>query len=337
MTSEEKPVEMAAKRVKTILGVMEVAKRMDIKQSEKFINRFIEMNGAASIAEVDTAYMYGNTKTEKYMGEMAFRNFPNVEIATKANPFQPGLSLTKECVRMQLETSLKNMQVDKVKIFYLHAPDHNTSVRETLEEVQKMYEEGKFERFGLSNFAAWEVAEVVAICKERGYIMPTVYQGMYNCLTRQVEKELIPCLRKFNMSFYAYNPLAGGILTGKHQFNEDTKNKVQGRFYGNNKWAEAYRKRFWNEIVFKSVDEIAASLKEHETKVSMAQASIRWMYHHSMLDSKYGDGVILGASRVSQLEENYASSQQGPLNEQVVKRMDECWVDTCYSCPNYFR
>merc|ERR1712183_1165772 len=276
----------------------------------------IELNGAANIAEVDTAYMYGNTKTEKYMGQMAFRSLPNVQIATKANPFQPGLSLTKECVRMQLETSLKNMQV---------------------EEVQKMHEEGKFERFGLSNFAAWEVAEVVAICKERGYIMPTVYQGMYNCLTRQVEKELIPCLRKFDMAFYAYNPLAGGILTGKHKFDEDVKTKQQGRFYGDHKWAEAYRKRFWNEIVFKSVDEISSSLKEHESKVSMAQASLRWMYHHSMLDSKYGDGVILGASRVTQLVENWNSSQQGPLNEEVVKRMDECWVDTCYSCPNYFR
>ena len=63
------------------------------------------------VAELDTAYMYSNTKTEKYMGAMKMRKLPNVEIATKANPFQQGLSLSPECVRMQLETSLKNLNV----------------------------------------------------------------------------------------------------------------------------------------------------------------------------------------------------------------------------------
>ena len=76
------------------------------------------------------------------------------------------------------------------------------------------------------------------------------FTGMYNCLTRQVEKELIPCLRKFNMAFYAYNPLAGGILTGKHKFDEDVKTKQQGRFYGDHKWAEAYRKRLGSDLLY---------------------------------------------------------------------------------------
>merc|ERR1719431_311250 len=114
---------------------------MDLNSSEKFINKFIELNGEENTAEVDTAYMYANTKTEQFMGKMKFRLLPQVQIATKANPFQPGLSLTPECVRMQLETSLKHLQVDKVELFYLHAPDHNTPVLETLIEVQKMYEE----------------------------------------------------------------------------------------------------------------------------------------------------------------------------------------------------
>lgn len=323
--------------VKTILGVMEVAKRMDLNQSEKFIEKFLEMNGAGQIAEVDTAYMYGNTKTEQFMGKMKFRLLPEVQIATKANPFQKGLSLSAQCVRMQLETSLKHLDVPKVKLFYLHAPDHNTPILETLIEVQKMYEEGKFEQFGLSNFASWEVAQVHTICKERNFVLPTVYQGMYNCLTRMVEKELFPCLRQFNMSFYAYNPLAGGILTGKHSFEDWNKNEP-GRFFGKTVWAEAYRKRFWNEIIFKCVDSIQQSLKEcYNGDVSLTEASLRWMYHHSKLDAQYGDGVILGASRTTQLEENMKIAQLGPLDEAVVKTIEDCWVETCYSCPNYFR
>lgn len=327
-----------APKVKTILGTMEIAKRMDIKQSEKFVDRFIEMLGDGETAEVDTAYMYANTKTEQFMGKMNFRSLPTVQIATKANPFQKGLSLTADCVRMQLETSLKHLQVSKVSIFYLHAPDHNTPIVETLTEVNKMYEEGKFQYFGLSNFAAWQVAEVYNICKERSFVLPTVYQGMYNCLTRMVEKELIPCLRHYNMSFYAYNPLAGGILTGKHKFEDWNKNEP-GRFFGKNIWAEAYRKRFWNEIVFKSVKEIEESLQAaYGGKVSITEASLRWMYHHSALKGCHGDGVIVGASRTSQLEENMKIAVEGgPLEGAVVEAMDNCWLDCCYSCPDYFR
>jgi len=329
---------MSEASVKTILGTMEMYKRMNQKESEDFAQVFTQnRQDAKSVIEVDTAYMYGGTKTEQFLGKMKFRLLPEVEIATKANPFQKGLSLSPECVRMQLEASLKHLQVPKVKLFYLHAPDHNTPIIETLSEVNKMHEEGKFEQFGLSNFASWEVAEVYTICKMNSWVLPTVYQGMYNCLTRMVEKELIPCLRFYGIKFYAYNPLAGGILTGKHKY-EDWNKTEPGRFFGNNSWNVRYRKRFWNEVIFKSVDEIQKSLNEvYGDKVSLTEASLRWIYHHSILDGQFGDGVILGASSTKQLVENLDISSKGPLDEKVVKVMEDCWSDTCFSCPNYFR
>ena len=79
------------------------------------------------------------------------------------------------------------------------------------------------------------VAEVVNVCKANNFVVPTVYQGMYSAVTRQVEVELIPCLRYHKMRFYAYSPLGGGILTGKYQFSEDEKNTIpSGRFNMNN-------------------------------------------------------------------------------------------------------
>jgi aflatoxin B1 aldehyde reductase len=87
---------------------------------------------------------------------------------------------------------------------------------------------GKFKRFALSNYAAWEVMEIYHICKQRGFVLPTVYQGMYNALTRDVERELFPCLRRLGMSFYAYNPLAGGLLTGRYSY-DDLQTQPIGR------------------------------------------------------------------------------------------------------------
>ena len=103
----------------------------------------------------------------------------------------------------------------------------------------------KFKYFGLSNYPAWEVVYIWSYCKSRGWVLPSVYQGMYNPITREVERELIPALRKLGMSFYAYNPLCGGLLTGKHNF-ESVESSSGTRFDKSN---EMYLTRYWNREV----------------------------------------------------------------------------------------
>ena len=93
-------------------------------------------------------------------------------------------------------------------MWYLHGPDRSTPFEVTLKAVDELHKEGKFKRFGISNFMSWEVAEIVTICRQHGYIQPTVYQGYYNAIQRKVEPELFPCLRKFGISFYAFSPRA---------------------------------------------------------------------------------------------------------------------------------
>ena len=75
---------------------------------------------------------------------------------------------------------------------------------------QFSFAEGKFKEFGLSNYASWEVADIYHICKRNGWVLPTVYQGMYNAITRMVEGELFPALRHFGLRFYAYNTVRNG-------------------------------------------------------------------------------------------------------------------------------
>ncbi|XP_053546269.1 aflatoxin B1 aldehyde reductase member 2 [Bombina bombina] len=316
---------------RTVLGTMEFGRRMDAQASGAAVREFIQRGHD----ELDTAFMYADGETERVLGTLGLG--AEVKLATKANPWE-GRSLKPESLRQQLETSLQRLQKSSVHLFYLHAPDHQTPVEETLAACQELYKEGKFKELGLSNYAAWEVMEVYYICKHRNWVLPTVYQGMYNATTRQVETELLPCLRQLGMRFYAYNPLAGGLLTGKYQYEDKDKKQNPGRFFGNN-WAEAYRNRYWKKYHFQAIDVVQRALDEAygAEKPSLTSAAIRWMYHHSQLQGSRGDGVILGMSSVEQLRENLACTEEGPLLPQVVTAFDEAWKLVAHDCPNYFR
>ena len=138
------------------------------------------------------------------------------------------------------------------------------------------------------------------------------------------------------MRFYAYSPLCGGMLTGKHKI-EDANKTEPGRFFGKG-WAEVYRSRYWKKEVFNSIAKIEKVLKEtYGNSVSITEASLRWLYHHSKLNGSCGDGVILGASSMQHFNSNIECTKKGPLDEKVVKVYDECWDDCCYFCPDYMR
>lgn len=120
------------------------------------------------------------------------------QVSTKVNSFAVG-GLSKQSVLDQARGSLKRLKLKQVDILYLHWPDHAVDITETLEAVQTLYEEGAFRRFGLSNYAAWQVMEVHMIMKERGWVLPTACQYLYNVLSRDLERELIPCIKRLNM------------------------------------------------------------------------------------------------------------------------------------------
>jgi len=321
-------------KLKTILGTMEFSRTLSYEESKFMSKSFVESQSKDDVAEFDTAFVYGSGKSEEYIGQMDLRLNNRVQIATKANPWHNNL-LDADGVRKQLETSLKRMKLDSVHIFYLHAPDHKTPIVETLKIVNDLYLEKKFKEFGLSNYAAWQVAEICTICENQGWIQPTVYQGMYNCLTRSVEKELFPCLRYFKMRFYAYNPLCGGILTGKHKIEEGNKTE-SGRFFGS--LGEMYRKRYWKKEIFESVAKIEIVLNEvYKGMVNITEASLRWLFHHSRLNGSHGDGIILGASKMEHFHFNLSCLEKGPLDDKVVEVLNDSWDVCCFNCPNYMR
>jgi aflatoxin B1 aldehyde reductase len=124
-------------------------------------------------------------------------------IDTKVQSWAPG-SHTAEKVAKSIDASLDALEMPKVHVMYLHSPDRATPFEITCHAMDKAYREGKFQKFGISNYTAEEVKQIVDICEKEGLVKPSVYQGRYNALVRSGEEALFPLLRKHKMSFYAY-------------------------------------------------------------------------------------------------------------------------------------
>ncbi|KAK7534341.1 NADP-dependent oxidoreductase domain-containing protein [Phyllosticta citribraziliensis] len=233
------------------------------------------------------------------------------------------ISHTPADVRRGLMQSLKALNADKIDTFYLHGPDRSTPYEETLREVNALHREGYFTRFGISNYQSWEVAQICEICRRNGWIMPTLYQGLYNALHRVVEAELIPCLRHYGIALYVFNPLAGGFLTSRYHREQDDTAEEGSRFDPKRKQGALHRGRYWNDAHFGALDLLRPVAAKHG--IGEAEAALRWLAHHSALSKDKGDAVIVGASSSKHLEENLVALEKGPLPDDVVEALNQGW------------
>ena len=308
-----------------ILGTMTFGESIFEPEVTEIIKYFVSQG----YNELDTAYVYNNGQSEELIGQaLKTVGRDNVKISTKVNPRITG-RLDGDAAKMQLNESLERLGVDSVDTFYLHFPDRNTPVENVLEACAELHQKGKFRELGLSNFPAWLVADVCHKCKANGWVLPTVYEGMYNPLTRRAEDELNEALDYFGLRFTAYNPLAGGLLTNKYKSFSDAPS--DGRFTHR----PNYQKRYWKESYF----DAAAAVKEvcAENDIDIIEAVYRWLAYHSMLSSERGDAIIVGISKLSQLQGNITALSKGELPDSVVSAFEKAWQITRADCPEYFR
>jgi aflatoxin B1 aldehyde reductase len=311
--------------MKIVLGSMTFSDQVD----EATAGNMVSMFRAKGHHEVDTAYVYNKGKTETLLGVMNEKGaLEGIALAGKANP-NAGNGLSPESITMQLTESLSRVKQDAFDLFYLHLPDLDTPISETLACVDEHYRNGKFLRFGLSNYAAWQVAEIAELCKQNDWIQPTVYQGMYNALTRDVERELFNCLANYNISFYVYNPLAGGMLSAKHASVDAQPDS--GRFAS----FPGYQDRYWKPDMFSVVQSFAKACEAEG--IAPASAALRWLVHHSDISNNDNHAIILGSSTVAHLEQNLVACEQGPLPESIIQSLNDGWEQVRATCMKYFR
>lgn len=223
---------------------------------------------------------------------------------------------------------------------YLHAADRSVPFERTLEAMNQLYTEEKFKRLGLSNFTSAEVAEIVIMCHYKGWVKPTVYQAIYNVITRGIEPELIPTCRRYGIDIVVYNPIAGGLFSGKIK-SKDIVPEV-GRFSDKTFFGKSYRERYYKDSTFRALQTVERAIENHSAGgLTLIETALRWLVHHSALkpfpeQGSDGDGVIIGISSYSQLDGNLDALEKGPLPEDVVQALDEAWMITKADTPNYW-
>ncbi|KAI1747177.1 Aldo/keto reductase [Xylaria castorea] len=276
------------------------------------ITAAFDMFQARGHAEIDTARLYLGGKQEAFTREARWKE-RGLRVATKAYPIQPGLH-APEILADTLETSLRELGTECVD-------DRSIPFATTLEAVDKLYKAGKFKRLGLSNYTAFEVAEIALTCAHRGLgVRPTVYQALYNPLFRNIEDELVPACRRYGLAIDAYSPTGGGFLAG--HITSVAADPAEGRF-SKGPLAHFTRGRYFRE----GIVEGASIIREAAERAGIPplEVALRWIAHHSVLSPEKGDGVVLGFSKLDQLRDNLDALEKGPLGSELLDALEAAW------------
>ena len=295
---------------------------------EAAARRLVDCCLEAGINFFDTANIYNQGRTEEMLGQVLTGRRAKVVLATKVRgkmenaPEETGLS--RAAMHTALDSSLRRLQTDYVDIYYLHQPDYDVPIEETLAAMDELVRAGKVRYPAVSNYAAWQVCEIHWLCAQNGFQPPYISQPMYNLLARGIEEENLPFCQRFGVAVIPYNPLAGGLLTGKHSRQQGPA--AGTRFAGN----KLYLDRYWHADYFAAVEELAAIARD--AGKTLVELALQWLLSQPQVDS-----IILGASRLEQLEENLKACEGGPLNESILARCDAVWTRLRGITPKYNR
>src|SRR5579862_5289069 len=304
-------------------GTMTFGAQADEAASIRMIDRALE----AGVNFIDTANVYNGGLSETIVGKALKGRRDKVILASKVRGKMgdgaDDVGLSKKAILKAIDESLRRLQTDHLDLYYLHQPDPAVRIEESLGAVEELVKAGKVRYPASSNYSGWQVAQMLSIAEKNNWRAAQVTQPMYNLLARGIEAEYIPMTKEFGVSTVVYNPLAGGLLTGKQKRGEP----IAGTRFDKN---QMYLNRYWHDAYFAAVDELLATAQRAgRSPVSLA---LNWLLHHTAADC-----VILGASRVEQLDENLKAMEEGPLNAETVAACDRVWAQVRGVSPQYNR
>lgn len=309
-----------------ILGTMTFGDTVDAAGARRLLDAALD----AGITHIDTANGYAGGETERILAGLLKGRRDRVTLATKAGMPHPDAGehapLSTAGLRASVDGSLARLGTDHVELFYLHQPDRATPLTETLSTVADLVAEGKIGALGVSNFAAWQIGEVNRVADEVGAPRPIVAQQLYNLLARRIEDEYAEFAAVTGLVTMVYNPLGGGLLTGRHSFDADP---ADGRF-GDSRLAQMYKQRYWNTAIFDAIEALGTIAEK--AVVPLTELALRWLL------SKPATGpILLGGSKVSHLRANIAVLAKGPLDAEIIEACDDVGAALRGPMPNYNR
>jgi len=288
------------------LGTMTFGKQADETASFAIINKAIN----AGINFIDTADVYPIPPDEKtwgdtevILGKWLKGKRHQFVLGTKCRQ-RVGTSindegLSRRHIMNSVEASLKRLQTDFFDLYQAHAPDPETPLEETLRAFDDLLHQGKVRAIGCSNYPAWQIALALGISEKHGWARWATVQPRYNLLYRDIEAELLPLCRSQNLGVLCYNPLAGGMLTGKYR---SLENLDAGARFNLGKTGDLYRQRYWHQAHLEEANRLSEYFSQRGK--SIITASLAWVLNQPGITS-----AILGASRPDQLDLTLKASE----------------------------
>lgn len=261
---------------------------------------------------IDTANVYTNGSSERFVGEFIKDDRESVVLATKYSNAAPGddpnaAGNHRKSLVQAVEASLRRLQTDYIDLYWVHIWDQLTPVEEVMRGLDDLVRQGKILYAGISDAPAWWIAQANTLADLRGWTRFAAIQIEYNLIQRTVERDQMPLAKALNLGVTAWAPLEKGVLTGKYHGNG---NAEAGRMSAPD-MQEFFPEQQRTQRILAAVQSVA-----DQTGRSMAQVALAWLRHRSVPVIP-----ILGARKVSQLEDNLASLDLN-LSPEQVKSLD---------------
>jgi aryl-alcohol dehydrogenase-like predicted oxidoreductase len=288
------------------LGGNNFGGRADEESSLNIINHALEMG----INFVDTADMYAQGRSEELVGKAVNGKRSQVVIATKFGyPGSVGPSEqrgSRNYILRAVDASLRRLNTDYIDLYYIHYPDSETPIEETLRALDDLVRTGKVRYIGCSNFAAWQLCEALWTSKLNNLESFVTVQSKYSLLDRSIERELVPCCQNYNTGVVPWGPLASGFLTGKYHRGQEVP--IGARL--------ANPPSIYRDVLTDANFDKLAELETFagERGHSVAELAIAWLLSHPWLGS-----VIAGAMNIEQLSASVASADWKLTMEDIIE------------------
>ena len=287
--------------------------RIDANTSARVIHQALDLD----INFIDTADTYSHGLSEEYIGRAIADRRDAVILATKTGyPFDEGPNgqgLAYRRIVQQVEGSLRRLGTDYIDVYYLHRPDPRTPIAESLRALDDLVRAGKIRYAACSNYAGWQIAEMVEIADRRGYVPPVVSQSPDNVLDRAIEDEIVPACAHYGLGIVPYGPLAGGFLPGKYRPGSPPPAGTRGA--GSERW----QRQQLTERRFRALDVLEGFTAEHG--LTVGELAVAWLLAQPVICS-----VITGATKPEQVVANVMAADwllsPGDLAE-IERRLEE--------------
>ena len=306
-----------------VLGAMNFGKRTGEPESARIVRRALERG----IRVYDTANAYNAGESERILGRALGRDRANVVVSTKAGigaVLGKPEGLAPETMRAALVASLERLGTDYVDLYYMHLPDRKTPVEQSVFTMKELVASGRVRAWATSNYGSWEILEMIHLADANAAPRPVVTQALYNLLHRQLDVEYLAFARRYGIHTTTYNALAGGLLTGRHRFEEAPEKG--SRFEAN----RMYRGRYWTKTMFDREAALAAVAREEGC--SLVELAYAWLASRADVDS-----ILVGPADVSQLDAAIDAIETKRLSEGARTRIDVLWREWLGTDTNYVR